>query len=176
MTEKSQRLGVALVGFGLYSEQRLAPALRETKHCYLASIVSGSIDKKNAWKKKYDLDDTNIYSYKDFDAIKNNDAIDIVYVVLPNSLHKEYVIRAAGAGKHVICEKPMAISVEECDEMIEACNKAGVRLSLGYRLHFDPYNLEMMRLAKEKKYGNIKRVFASHGLYNTKGWRLDKDL
>ena len=176
MIENSKKLGVALVGFGLYSEQRLAPALQETKHCYLAAIVSGATGKKDRWKKKYGLDDKNIYSYKDFDSIKDDNAIDIVYVVLPNSLHKEYVIRAANAGKHVICEKPMAISVAECDEMIEACNKAGVKLSIGYRLHFDPHNLEMMRLAKEKKYGNVKRIFASHGLYNTNGWRLNKDL
>lgn len=176
MTDKSKKLGVALVGFGSYSEERLAPALQETKHCYLAAIVSGTTNKKNAWTKRYGLRDKNIYSYTDFDFIKDNDAINIVYVVLPNSLHKEYVLRAANAGKHVICEKPMATSVEECDEMIEACKQAGVRLSVGYRLHFDPHNLEMMRLAKEKKYGNVKRIFASHGLYDANGWRLNKNL
>lgn len=176
MTDKSKKLGVVLVGFGSYSEERLAPALQETKHCYLAGIVSSTTNKKNEWKKKYHIDGKNIYSYKDFDSIKDNDAVDIVYVVLPNSMHKEYVLRAAKAGKHVICEKPMATSVQECDEMIEACEKAGVRLSVGYRLHFDPYNLEMMRLAKEKKYGNVKMVFASHGLYDANGWRLNKDL
>ena len=116
-------MGVALIGLGIYSEGELGPALKETKHCYLAGIVSGSEKKKKKWKKDYDLPGSNIYSYQDFDSISDNDSIDIVYVVLPNSMHKEYVIRAAKAGKHVICEKPMANTVEECDEMIAACKR-----------------------------------------------------
>jgi predicted dehydrogenase len=171
-----KKLGVALVGLGSYSEGQLGPALKETKHCYLAGIVSGSEKKRRSWRKEYDIHESNIYSYEDFDSIKNNEAVDIVYVVLPNSLHKEYVIRAAKAGKHVICEKPMANTVEECEEMITACKEAGVMLSIGYRLHFDPFNLEMMRLASEKVYGNVKRISASHGLSSAHGWRLDKEL
>ena len=171
-----RKLGVALVGLGIYSDGELGPALKETSHCYLAGIVSGSERKKEKWKKEYDIPDKNIYSYEDFDSIKNNDSIDIIYIVLPNSMHKEYVIRAAKTGKHVICEKPMANTVEECDEMIAACKEAGVMLSIGYRLHFDPFNLEMMKLANEKVYGNVKRIFASHGLSTAEGWRLDKVL
>jgi len=174
--EKGKKLGVALVGLGVYSEGELGPALKETKHCFLAGIVSGSEKKRKKWKKEYDLPGSNIYSYEDFDSISDNDSIDIVYVVLPNSMHKEYVIRAAKAGKHVICEKPMANTVEECDEMIAACKEAGVLFSIGYRLHFDPFNLEMMRLASEKKYGTVKRISASHGLSSAQGWRLDKEL
>src|SRR5215813_2680836 len=136
-----KKLGIALVGLGIYSEGELGPALKETKHCYLAGIVSGSEKKKGKWKKEYDIPDRSIYSYEDFGSIKDNDSIDIVYVVLPNSMHKEYVIRAANAGKHVICEKPMAMTVEECDQMITACKKANRLLSIGYRLHFEPYNL-----------------------------------
>ncbi|HEV8503756.1 MAG TPA: Gfo/Idh/MocA family oxidoreductase, partial [Chitinophagaceae bacterium] len=166
-----KKLGVALVGLGSYSEGQLGPALKETKHCYLAGIVSGSEKKRRSWRKEYDIHESNIYSYEDFDSIKNNEAVDIVYVVLPNSLHKEYVIRAAKAGKHVICEKPMANTVEECEEMITARKEAGVMLSIGYRLHFDPFNLEMMRLASEKVYGNVKRISASHGLSSAHGWR-----
>ena len=174
--EQGKKLGAALVGLGSYSEGELGPALRETKHCYLAGIVSGSDKKKKKWKKEYDIPAGNIYSYEDFDSIKNNEAIDIVYVVLPNSMHQEFVIRAAKAAKHVICEKPMANTAEECDAMIAACKEAGVLLSVGYRLHFDPFNLEMMRLAREKVYGNVKRISASHGLSNAHGWRLDKEL
>lgn len=172
----NRKLGVALVGLGGYSEGELGPALRETKHCYLAGIVSGSGNKKKRWRKEYDIPEGNIHSYDDFDSIKNNKAIDIVYVVLPNSMHKEYVMRAAQAGKHVICEKPLANTVEECDEMIAACRQAGVMLSVGYRLHFDPFNLEMMRLAREKVYGNLKSISASHGLRSAQGWRMDKEL
>jgi predicted dehydrogenase len=171
-----KKLGVALVGLGTYSEGELGPALKETQHCYLAGIVSGSENKKRKWKKEYDICGENIYSYEDFDLIKGNDSIDIVYVVLPNSMHKDYVIRAAKAGKQVICEKPMANTVEECDEMIAACQQAGVMLSIGYRLHFDPFNLEMMKLANQKAFGNVKRISASHGLSSARGWRLDKEM
>jgi predicted dehydrogenase len=176
MERASNKLGVALVGLGVYSEGQLGPALQETKYCYLAGVVTSSEKKKRKWKKKYNIPAENIYNYEDFDLIKNNDDIDVVYIVLPNSMHAEFVIRAAHAGKHVICEKPMAITVEQCDQMIEACREQGVMLSIGYRLHFDPYNLEMMRLAKERVYGSVKMISASHGLSSVQGWRLDKKL
>ena len=86
------------------------------------------------------------------------------------------MIRAAQAGKHVICEKPMAITEEECDKMIAACKEAGVKFSIGYRLHFDPFNVEMMRLANEKVFGSVRKISASHGLSNAQGWRLDKKM
>jgi predicted dehydrogenase len=174
--KQEKKLGVALVGLGSYSEGQLGSALKETSHCYLSAVVSGSDKKKKNWKKEYDIVEENMYSYENFDSIKDNAAIDIVYVVLPNCMHKEYVVRAARAGKHVICEKPMAITVGECDEMIAACKEAGVMLSIGYRLHFDPFNKEMMRLAGEKVYGNVKKISAAHGLRSAEGWRLDKEL
>ena len=173
---KSGKLGMALVGLGSYSSGELAPALQETKHCYLAGIVTGSEQKAKEWKKKYGLPEKNIYTYKNFDTIQDNPDIDIVYVVLPNALHAEYVILAANAGKHVICEKPMAVTVRECDEMIDACKKAGKMLSIGYRLHFEPHNKEMMRLGRDKVYGSIKEVRTDHGMKDTSGWRLDKQL
>jgi predicted dehydrogenase len=91
-------------------------------------------------------------------------------------MHKEYVLRAANAGKHVICEKPMALTAEDCDEMINACKQAGKMLSIGYRLHFEPHNLEMMRLGREKTFGKIKSMIAEDGMKDAKGWRLDKEL
>jgi len=95
------KLGVALVGLGYYSTDLLAPALQQTKHCYLAGIVTGTPSKAETWKKKYNIPDKNIYNYQNFDSIANNPDIDVVYVVLPPSMHHEYVIRAAKAGKHV---------------------------------------------------------------------------
>ena len=172
-----KKLGVALVGLGNYSSGQLAPALLETQHCYLAGIVTGTPAKASEWKKKYKIPEANIYNYSNFDDIKNNAEIDIVYVVLPNAMHAEYIIRAAAAGKHVICEKPLAVTVEECDSMIAACKKAGKMLSIGYRLHFDPYNLEMKRLGTEKVFGPIKKMSAGFGQPSTKGeWRLNKAL
>jgi predicted dehydrogenase len=176
-SQKAQgKLGIALVGLGGYSTGQLAPALQETKHCYLAGIVTGTPAKAEKWKSQYNIPDKNIYNYQTFDSIKDNPDIDIVYVVLPNALHAEYVIRAAKAGKHVICEKPMAVTVEDCDRMIEACKQAGKMLSIGYRLHFEPHNLEMMRLGKEKVFGNIKSLKAENGFSGPSGWRLNKKL
>ena len=176
MTEKPNKLGIALVGLGKYSTKELAPALEKTQHCYLAGIVTGSPEKAKTWKKQYNIAEENCYSYENFDSIKDNPSIDIIYIVLPNSMHAEYVIRAARAGKHVICEKPMALTIEDCDRMIEACKQAGKMLSIGYRLHFEPFNREMMRIGKEKPFGNIKKMFAQHGMGEVKGWRIDKKL
>src|SRR5215217_4120012 len=122
-SQQKTRLGVALVGLGYYSTDLLAPALQQTKNCHLAGIVTGSPDKAEAWKKKYNIPDKNIYNYQNFDSIANNPDIDVVYVVLPPSMHHEYVIKAANAGKEVWCEKPMAISAKECQEMVDACKK-----------------------------------------------------
>lgn len=177
-SEPSRKLGIALVGLGKYSEGQLAPALEETSLCRLAGIVTGSPEKAEKWKKKYDIPDKNVYTYQTFDQIADNPDIDIVYVVLPNSMHAEYVVRAAQAGKHVITEKPMATSVADARKMIDACNKAGRKLSVGYRLHFEPYNREMMRLGQEEIYGPVKKIYAWNGQkegYDTP-WRLDRKL
>ena len=175
--KKDGKLGVALVGLGSYASGQLAPALLQTEHCYLAGIVTGTPSKAATWKEKYNIPEKNIYNYENFDSIKDNPDIDIVYVVLPNSMHTEYTIRAAQAGKHVTCEKPMAITVEDCDKMIAACKKAGKMLSIGYRLHFDPYHLEMTRLGTKKVFGEIKSLSAGFGFKAQKGiWRLDKKM
>ena len=171
------KLGIALVGLGDYATGQLAPALQQTEHCWLAGIVTGTPSKVEAWKEKYTIPEKNIYNYDNYDTIKDNPDIDIIYVALPNSMHAEYTIRAAKAGKHVICEKPMAITVEECDKMINACKQAGKMLSIGYRLHFDPYNLEMARLGQQKVYGEIKKLTAAFSFVAEKGiWRLDKKV
>jgi predicted dehydrogenase len=175
---EEKKLGIALVGLGTYSEKQLAPALKETMYCRLAGIVSGSEEKRAKWQRQYNLKEKNLYDYANFDSIRTNSDIDIVYVVLPNAMHAEYVIRAARAGKHVICEKPMATSIEDCHRMIEACKEAGVKLSLGYRLHFDPFNQEMMRLGQNKVFGSIERITARNGMDVGKKdqWRLNSHL
>jgi predicted dehydrogenase len=175
--QNNGKLGIALAGLGGYSTGQLAPALLQTEHCYLAGIITGTPSKVSVWKEKYNIPDKNIYSYDNYDAIKNNTDIDIIYIVLPNSMHVEYTIRGFEAGKHIICEKPMAVTVEECDTMIAASKKADKMLSIGYRLHFDPYNLEMKRLGTEQVFGPIKKISAGFGQPSTKGeWRLNKEL
>ena len=175
MNEK--KLGVALVGLGNYATNQLAPALQETSLCYLSGIVTGTPAKAEKWKSEYNIPDKNIYNYKNFDQIADNKSIDVVYIVLPNSMHHEFVIRAAKAGKHVFCEKPMAISSKECQEMIEACKKAGVRLFIGYRLHSDPFHQVAMKFGQEESEG-IKYVQSEFGfkIGDPTQWRLKKSL
>jgi predicted dehydrogenase len=160
---EDSKLGIALVGLGNYAGGQLAPALLQTINCYLAGIVTGTPSKIPVWKEKYNIPDQNIYNYETFDSIKDNPDIDIVYVVLPNSMHAEYTIRAAKAGKHVICEKPMALNIEDCDKMIAACKQAGKSLSIGYRLHFEPYKSRNGTIGNKKIYGDIKKVTAGFG-------------
>jgi predicted dehydrogenase len=172
------KLGIALVGLGTYSTDELGPALKETTKCYLAGVVSGDAKKREKWKTDFDLKNENILGYENFDDISQCPDIDIVYVVLPNAMHAEYVIRAAKAGKHVISEKPMATTVDDCRKMIEACEQAGVRFSMGYRLHFDPFNQEMMRLGQNEMFGPIKKIVAKNGMDvgESDQWRLNKEL
>ncbi len=175
--KKKDKLGVALVGLGNYATSQLAPALQQTQHCYLAGIVTGTPAKAEAWKAQYHIPEKNIYNYDNFDSISNNPDIDIVYVVLPNNMHADYTIRAARAGKHVSCEKPMALTVTDCDRMIAACKQAGKMLSIGYRLHFDPYHLKMAELGTKKVFGEIKKLSAGFGFKAEKGiWRLNKQI
>ncbi len=173
-----KKLGVALVGLGNYAGGQLAPALLETQNCYLAGIVTGTKSKEKVWREKYNIPVKNTYNYDNFDDIANNKDIDIVYVVLPNSMHAEYSIRAARAGKHVICEKPMAISVAECRRMIDACKKAGVKLGIGYRLHYDPFNLEMMRLGQHQVYGPVEKIATQFQfeMGDLSQWRAKKEF
>ncbi|NJW54366.1 Gfo/Idh/MocA family protein, partial [Salinimicrobium oceani] len=120
---EKKKLGVALVGLGGYSTHQLAPALQETEYCELRGIVTGSPHKIPQWQEKYGIPDSNVYNYENMHEIANNDDIDVVYIVLPNSMHAKYTIIAANAGKHVWCEKPMAMNAEECRQMIAACEK-----------------------------------------------------
>jgi glucose-fructose oxidoreductase len=175
---KKDRLGIALVGLGYYSTDLLAPALQQTKHCYLAGIVTGTPSKAETWKKKYNIPDKNIYNYQQFDSIANNPDIDVVYVVLPPSMHKEYVIRAANAGKHVWCEKPMAMTEKECREMIDACRKNKRSLAIGYRLQHEPNTQEWRRIVQQQSLGKVKRVNCAAGYRDnrTDHWKQKKEM
>ncbi len=178
LSPNAKPLGVALVGLGNYATNQLASALKETERCRLTGIVTGTPSKIDRWRTEYDIPEKNVYNYETFDGIADNPDIDIVYVVLPNSMHAEYAIRAAEAGKHVITEKPMATSVRDCERMIEACDKAGVKLSVGYRLHFEPHHQEIMRLGQEQVFGPVTLVEANFSFTsrNTDAWRFSKEM
>jgi len=174
----TKKLGVALVGLGSYAKNQLAVALEKTANCYLAAIVTGTPAKAEEWSKKYNLDKKNIYNYQNFDEIAKNKDVDIIYVVLPNSMHREYVIRAAKAGKHVMCEKPMSTSVKDAEDMIRACRDAGVQLGIGYRMHFEPFTKEAIRLCRQKVIGDVRFVQTNFGftIGDPAQWRLKKAM
>jgi predicted dehydrogenase len=173
-----KKLNIALCGLGRYANYVAEGLQSDSRNCRIAGIITGTPAKALAWKERYSIPQKNIYNYENFDEIAGNKDIDLVYVILPNAMHKEYTIRAARAGKHVIVEKPMAITEQDCKEMIAACNQAGVQLALGYRLHYEPYNLEIKRLGQEKVFGQVRLIEASLG-YQTRDaneWRLNKTL
>jgi glucose-fructose oxidoreductase len=176
--QQKARLGVALVGLGYYSTDLLAPALQLTKHCELKGIVTGTPSKIEQWRKKHNLAEKNIYTYDTFDRLASNPDIDVVYVVLPPSMHAEYTIRAARAGKHVWCEKPMAMTVQECQEMIDACNQNKVNLSIGYRMHHEPNTQQIIRFRNELTYGKVLNADAAAGYFDgrTDHWKQQKKM
>jgi predicted dehydrogenase len=171
-------LGFALVGIGKLTQDQLIPALKKTRACRLTALVSGHPDKARRVAAASGVPEKNLYTYETFDRLADNPEVDVVYVVLPNAMHAEYTIRAARAGKHVYCEKPMATSARDCEEMIAACKKAGRQLGVAYRLHFEPHNLELIRLARSRELGTVKFIDAIAGTVVTdpRQWRLDKKL
>lgn len=177
-TSNKGKLGVALVGLGYYSTDLLAPALQQTEHCYLAGIVTGSPDKAAAWKTKYNIPEKNIYNYDNFDSIASNPDIDIVYVVLPPSMHREYVERAAKAKKEVWCEKPMAVTAADCQAMIEACKANKVELSIGYRCQHEPNTLAYRKLIQDQALGKVLGVDCAAGYREgrTNHWKQKKEM
>lgn len=175
---RGRSLGVALVGLGYYSTDLLAPALQETMHCHLAGIVTGSPEKIPVWQEKYGIADGNIYNYENMHEIANNPAIDVIYIVLPPSMHAEYAIKAANAGKHVWCEKPMAVTASECQAMIDACEKNKVKLSIGYRLQHEPNTQTIIKFSQTHPYGKILEIAVEAGYREnrTDHWKQIKKM
>jgi len=175
---KKEKLGVALVGLGYYSTDLLAPALQQTEHCYLAGIVTGTPAKEGIWKAKYQIPEANVYNYKTFEDIKDNPDIDVIYIVLPPSMHMEYVVKAAKTGKQVWCEKPMAMTVKECLTMIDACKKEGVSLSIGYRSQHEPNTQDFQKIVKEKSLGVVHNLNCAAGYRDnrTDHWKQKAEM
>src|SRR5215207_10237622 len=141
-------LRVAIMGLGSYGT-RVAEAMQSCKRAKLVGVISGTPAKITDWQTKYNIPEKNCYNYQNFDRIKENKDIDAVYIITPNALHKDECIRVAKAGKHVICEKPMAVNAADGQAMVDACKNAGVKLLVGYRMHFEPKTLEIVRMRKE---------------------------
>jgi predicted dehydrogenase len=139
--QQAKVLRVAIMGLGSYGT-RVAEAMQACKRAKLTGVISGTPSKIAAWQKKYNISEKNCYNYENFDRIKDNPDIDAVYIITPNALHHNQAIRVAKAGKHVICEKPMAINAQQGQEMVAACRQANVKLLIGYRMHFEPNTLD----------------------------------
>ena len=175
---QKEKLGVALVGLGYYSTSILAPALQKTTKCQLTGIVTGSPDKIPKWQQDYGIADKNIYNYQNYQEIADNPDIDVIYIVLPPSMHAEYTIKGANTGKHMWCEKPMAPSVKDCEAMIKACKDNKVSLSIGYRCQHDPNIQAYMKVGKDLPFGKIKMITCAAGYYDgrTDHWKQKKAM
>ena len=170
-------VGFAVVGIGRISSNQFMPGLKAATQCHLAGLVSGHREKADKVAAMYGVDTDSIYSYENFDSIRDNKKVDAVYIALPNGMHAEYTIRAAKAGKHVLCEKPMAISVDDCKAMIKACSDAGVKLMIAYRCQYEPTNLRAIQLIRDGKLGKIQTIESTYGFNISPGeWRLNRKL
>jgi predicted dehydrogenase len=175
--EESKVLRVAIMGLGSYGS-RVADAMKDCSRAKLVGVISGTPSKIAQWQQKYSIPAQNCYSYETVDQIKNNKDIDAVYVITPNALHKEHTIALAKAGKHVICEKPMAVNAQEGQEMIAACKAAGVQLLIGYRMHFEANTLDIVKKQRAGEFGKTLFFQGLSGFVigDPSQWRLNKDL
>ncbi len=173
-----ERVGFAVVGLGRLALEQILPAFGEAKHAKLAALVSGTADKLKATAQHYGVPERSCYSYQTYDQIRNNPDVQVIYIVLPNGLHREYVVRGAQAGKHILCEKPMATSAAECEDMIRACKGAGRKLMIAYRMQYEPYNREMIRMIRAGELGKVKSITAENcqAQGDPTQWRQNKKL
>lgn len=176
-TQDGPVLRVALMGLGSYAN-RVAEAMKDCKRAKLVGLISGTPGKLQEWRKKWDIPEANCYNYNNFDNLRNNPNIDAVYIITPNALHHPQTLRVAKAGKHVICEKPMALDAREAQEMVDACNQAGVKLLIGYRMHFEPNTLEVIRMRRDGELGKVLYFQGQSGfrIGNPSQWRLYREL
>ena len=172
------RVGFAVLALGRLSVQQILPAFAQTKKCRLAALVSGSPEKMATLGEKYGVPQEGLYGYERFDEIARNDDVKVVYIVLPNAMHREFVLRTAAAGKHILCEKPMATSSEDAQAMIDAAATARVKLMIAYRCRYEPHHLDLIRRARDGSLGPIKLIEAvnAQNQGDPAQWRLKKAM
>ena len=175
------RVGYAVVGLGQFAVNQILPSLAASRRSKLVALVSGDPQKAARIGRQYGVPDSGLYSYETFDRLRDDRSVQVVYVITPNSLHADLVTRAAKAGKHVLCEKPLATNSADCKRMIAACRAAGRKLMTAYRAQYEPYNLEAIRLVRSGELGKIVSIVADHGRTVDPGnpadrWRLQRAL
>ncbi len=159
----SQRTGFAIVGLGTLALNQILPAIAKTKDCRVTALVSGDPAKARKIAAQYGIPDRSLYDYKTFDQLAGNPDVQVIYIVLPNSMHAEFVLRGAKAGKHILCEKPMSTNVKDCERMIAACKAANVRLMIAYRQQYEPMNRQIITSIRQGKLGTVKSFVATNG-------------
>jgi predicted dehydrogenase len=173
-----KRIGYAVVGLGHLALEEVLPALSSSKYSRLVALVSGDEKKMEKVAMQYGVKPNSCYSYGRYDEIKDNTDVSVIYIILPNGMHKEFTIRGARAGKHILCEKPMANSAAECRQMIAACKKANVKLMVAYRMQFQPHTLKLKEMIKGERFGKIRYIEAANGQSsaNPGHWRHHVEL
>jgi predicted dehydrogenase len=172
-----KRVGYAVVGMGFIAETSVLPALRHSKKCKLAVLVSHDLKRARQLGAKFGV--KNCYAYENYDECLNHPEVEAVFIASINGEHAEQAIRAAQAGKHVLCEKPLANTVEECREMVEACRKNRVRLMTAYRKYFEPGSVVLKKLITSGKLGRLRHMFSTYTEVVDPAkvrWQLDRRL
>lgn len=176
-SNSGRKLGYCIVGLGRISMDHFMPACKMSERSQVTALVSGHREKAEKIAGDYNVPVKNIYGYENYDEIRSNRDIDAVYIALPNNMHAEYTIRAANAGKHVLCEKPMATSVKDSQAMIESCKAADRKLMIAYRCQYEPTNLRAIQMIRDGTLGTIQAIESANGFVETMGeWRLDKKM
>lgn len=175
---REERVGFALVGLGHLSIEPLLPAFAESKYARPVALVSGDRGKATKLAKQHGIREDAIYSYETYDKLADNPEVKVIYIVLPNSMHAEYTIRGARAGKHILCEKPMANTAAECQQMIDACKNAKVKLMVAYRSQYEPFDRAIVKAVRDKKLGQLREFVSSNSQRqgDPTQWRLNRKL
>jgi predicted dehydrogenase len=175
---RDARVGYAIVGLGRLSLNQILPAFGASKYCKPVALVSGDRTKAQKVAAQYGIADTHITDYTNFERLAQMPGVDAIYIVLPDSMHKEFVLRSARIGKHILCEKPMATSSADCEVMIEACNRANVKLMIAYRQQYEPMNRYLQKMVADGKLGKLNSILStnSQNTGDPTQWRLKKSL
>ena len=170
-------VGFAILGIGSYARNQIMPSFAACRNARLVGLISGHQAKLDSFGDQYEVPKKNRYLYEQMEAIRDNPEIEVVYVITPPSTHRDFVIRAAQAGKHVVSEKPMAPTAEDCRRMIDACHKVGKLLQIGYRSQYEAHNLRAIEMCRKGELGKIKSFRSDHGFNIGRGqWRTQRAL
>jgi predicted dehydrogenase len=179
--KRDDSVGIAIIGLGGYALNQIMPRIDQAERTHISALVSGNPEKLAQVGDAYGVPPDARYSYADFDKIAADDRTQAVYIILPTAFHADFTIRAFAAGKHVLCEKPMALSSAECEAMIAAGRRANRKLMIAYRCHFEPYNVEAMRLMRERAVGTIRLIrteqsYRAGPTTPAQNWRFNRAL